>query len=198
MNLRQKLTAAAFAVATALGAGSASASVIDFTGWGTGAGSGVSLSCDASGTRYCSVTRTYSGLGITRPHDSNPGQIDGSPVGTSETLTISFDHEVAWNNVRFGRWDHNDDATVRADGGFSTWFTHNSGLLNLDGYVSRSLTITAYGSNGDRGCRFCSYGNDNFTVASIDVEAVPLPAAGFLLLGAMGGLAALRRKQIAA
>lgn len=37
-----------------------------------------------------------------------------------------------------------------------------------------------------------------FDVDSISVSAVPLPAAGFLLVGALGGLAALRRRRKAA
>ncbi len=37
-----------------------------------------------------------------------------------------------------------------------------------------------------------------FDVADISVSAVPVPAAGFLLLGALGGLAGLRRRRMAA
>jgi hypothetical protein len=40
--------------------------------------------------------------------------------------------------------------------------------------------------------------NDGFGVDGVMVAAVPLPAAGFLLVGALGGLAALRRRRKAA
>lgn len=36
-----------------------------------------------------------------------------------------------------------------------------------------------------------------FEYANLEVSAVPVPAAGFLLMGAMGGLAALRRRKTA-
>ena len=40
-------------------------------------------------------------------------------------------------------------------------------------------------------------GRDGWDIDSISVSAVPLPAAGFLLIGALGGLAALRRRKTA-
>lgn len=40
-------------------------------------------------------------------------------------------------------------------------------------------------------------GRDGFDIDSISVTAVPLPAGGLLLLGALGGLAALRRRKAA-
>lgn len=199
MRLRQKLLAAAFAVASVVGAGTASAAVISFQGGATGAGSGVSLSCQALGilNSGCSVTYNGAGLGVNGFPDTQPGQIDGSPIFSSERLTLSFAQDMVWNNVRFGRWDSNDDARISADGGLSFQYTGNSSTVNLGGYVSSQLTISAYGNplGGDCAGFFCSRGNDSFTVRSIDVDPVPLPAAGFLLLGAMGGLAALRRKQ---
>ncbi|WP_265501153.1 VPLPA-CTERM sorting domain-containing protein [Paracoccus beibuensis] len=39
---------------------------------------------------------------------------------------------------------------------------------------------------------------DGFDVAQISVAAVPLPAAGLMLMGGLGGLAALRRRKKAA
>ena len=38
-------------------------------------------------------------------------------------------------------------------------------------------------------------GRDGFDIDSISVSAVPVPAAGILLLGALGGLAAVRRRK---
>jgi len=40
--------------------------------------------------------------------------------------------------------------------------------------------------------------NDGFSVDDIAVSVVPLPASALLLLGGLGGLAALRRRRTAA
>ncbi len=183
--------------AAMLGASSASAAVISFAGGQTGAAQGVSTSCEALGifNSSCSVTYNNAGLGVDGNPDLQPGQIDGSPIFSSERLTLSFGHDVRWNNIKFGKWDNNDDARIEADGGLSFIYDGNSSLLGLNGYISSQLTVVAYGNIANDCTFFCLGGNDSFPVKSIDVQAVPVPAAGFLLLAGLGGLAALRRKQ---
>ena len=188
---------------------SASAAVIDFRNSNDGASSGVSLSCDALGIinyNGCTVTTNLAGLGVDGSPDTQPGQIDGSPIFSSERLTLSFAQDMVWNNITFGLWDSNDDARLITDGG-STSYDGNGASVNLPGIVSKSLTIVAYGdiTGGDfAGCirgTFCTLwkGNDSFTLESVDVTAVPLPAAGWLLIAGVGGLvAAGRRKKKAA
>jgi hypothetical protein len=53
------------------------------------------------------------------------------------------------------------------------------------------ITLTLPPTNGN------SRPTGGFDVATISVSAIPLPAAGFLLIGALGGLALLRRRQAA-
>ncbi len=64
--------------------------------------------------------------------------------------------------------------------------------------VSQHFTVDA---DGDYLLQFAALGNDDFLGGFIDdisISAVPLPAAGFLLLGAMGGLGFMSRKRKAA
>lgn len=54
-----------------------------------------------------------------------------------------------------------------------------------------SFTIRASGTLFQDGV----LGNDEFSLKSVNVASVPLPAAGLLLLGAIAGLSALRRRK---
>jgi hypothetical protein len=101
-----KRLAIACAGAFMLAGAPANATVIDFTGGGTGAGSGVMLSCNATGLLNfggCSVTFNHAGLGVDGRPDNQPGQIDGSPIGSAESLTLSFAQDMIWNSITFGR-----------------------------------------------------------------------------------------------
>lgn len=199
MNINFKRLATACAVV--LSAGAANAAVIDFTGSKSGAGSGVSLSCAAFGiANYlgCNVTYNSAGLGVNGSPDFQPDQVDGSPIFSSERITLSFAQDMYWDNITFGRWDSNDDARLTAADGASLQYTGNAGSVGLGGYRSNSLTITAYGDVRNdcayRGC-FWLAGNDSFTVASIDVNEVPVPAGLPLVLGGLGMLGWASRKK---
>ena len=205
MYLNRKLRAFACVSAIALSSGSASAAVIDFTNFGDGAGSGVSLSCAAFGiANYggCSVTYNNAGLGVNGRPDSAPDQVDGNPLFSSERITLSFAQDMVWNNITFGRWDSNDDARLSADGA-SVQYTGNGSSVDLGGYVSSYLTIAAYGDVRNDCSSFFSClrlrGNDSFTIASVDVSAVPVPASLPLVLGGLGmlGWASRKRKKAA-
>lgn len=198
MKTKRLFASLGLAAGLALSSGAAQAATIDFTGGNTGAAQGVSTSCEALGifNASCSVTYNNAGLGVDGNPDFQPGQIDGSPIFSSERLTLSFAQDMVWNNITFGRWDNNDDARLTFDGG-TFQYTGNNPVVDLGGAVSSFLTVTAYGNplGGDCAGFFCSSGNDSFTVASIDVAPVPLPAAGGFLLAGLGGLALMRRRK---
>jgi hypothetical protein len=198
-----KLACAALAFGSVVATG-ASAATIDFSSAGTGAAGAVAggpltytSSASASGflNNGAVVTVSSNGLGVNGNPDLNPEQIDGSPNFSSETLTITFSWAVNLVDFTLGLLDSNDDYEVSFNGG--TFSHYGPGLVNPmpgQNYVS-SFSVRATGAGIFQDGLF---GNDNFTLASANVSPVPLPAAGFLLLGAMGGLAALRRRKGAA
>ncbi|CUH41013.1 VPLPA-CTERM protein sorting domain protein [Jannaschia seosinensis] len=173
--------------------GAASAATIDYTNSQTNPG-GPALSCDAFGllNASCSITYNQAGLGVKGSPDFQPGQIDGSPIGSSERLTFDFGKDTIWNSITFGRWDNNDDALLTFGNGDTLTYGPGIGAttLALGGVISQTLSVTAKGVFWHDG-----FGNDSFTVASIDVAPVPLPAAGWMLIAGLGGIAAARRRR---
>lgn len=116
--------------------------------------------------------------------------VDG--YGTNEYLKFSFEHDVVIKSIKFGDYGDNYFDLTLADG---------SNLLdkqfNNSGYYNTS--VDAKGSMFFLGAYNKKSG---FKVKKITVEykmnEVPLPAAGFLLLGGLGGLAAMKRRKKAA
>lgn len=190
----------AIAAALAVSAGAASATTYVYTG--SNNPGGPALSCEALGVfnSSCSVTYNPAGLGVNGSPDITPGVIDGFPIWSSERLTFTFATDMIWNSITLGLWDSDDDLRLTFDGGTDTYGPGEANsTIDLGGIVSKFLTVTAYGELGQDGlCFFCGDRElryDKFTVASIDVSPVPIPAAGFLLIGAIGGLIALRRQK---
>jgi hypothetical protein len=88
--------------------------------------------------------------------------------------------------------------TTNPGGNFAGGFTAVSGAVTLlSGLNILTFAFTSPGANngGNQGT-----GDESWAINGLDVElaAVPLPAAGLLLLAALGGLAAARRRGTAA
>ena len=153
------------------------------------------------------------GIGVTTFHDSTH-EID-SEDAVDEVAKFAFNFAVTLLAVKFQYEDDNDD--------FSFSFLDGDGVLqNFYG----NLAITDTGTFGeytfsqvwtssmfgigaaDRTCRHGQYtwscdNHDNFKIAKIKVKyeeppAVPLPAAGWMLLAGLGGIAAMKRRRKAA
>lgn len=201
--IRNNLLAAAAALIVSAGVGSASAmtTTYDYTNSNNPAG-GPSLSCGANGifNSNCSVTFNAAGLGVAGNPDFQPGQIDGQPIASSESIMFDFGFDRVLDSIGFGDWDGFDDLTLTWDGGSTTYgpgalSTAVFASLVPGGVVSSFLTVTASGVFPEG----FIFGDDQFTVASLTVSSVPVPAALPLLVGGLGilGFAGWRRKNAA-
>lgn len=181
-------------------AGPAAAATIDFTSSGTGAagvvaGGPLSYTSSASTSGFLnyappSVTVGVDGLGVNGRPDTNPGQIDGFPLFSAETLTITFSWAVNLLGFELGLLDRNDDYEISYNGGAFEYFGPN-----LTNPMTGRNYVTSFSIRGSGVLFQDGLGNDDFTLKYANVAPVPLPAAGFLLVGALGGIAALRRRK---
>jgi hypothetical protein len=125
--------------------------------------------------------------------------------GTPEYIALSGRHGADF-------WlDSNDNATITFETSASGVQILTSDLADINGYFrieagDASFEITEKQANGglwlftvlfgegeDRVIRMISSLNDGFGIGVVTVAPIPLPGAGLLLLGGVGGLAAMRR-----
>ncbi|MGB3554046.1 MAG: VPLPA-CTERM sorting domain-containing protein [Jannaschia sp.] len=114
---------------------------------------------------------------------------DDDNITVGETLKISFDKRVEFTDIVIRNAGHN-----KATGTL---------LINGSEYavVNGALAAGAFASIGSGTSFTFAYGGAKATQAYVSltsVAPVPLPAAGLLLAGALGGVAALRRRRRAA
>jgi hypothetical protein len=197
MNLLKTTVAAA---TLSMAAGSASAATFNFTGSSSDSSSKsftvAGITAVATAFREGplgflqfagNVTQNGNGLGVASVPDTS-GDIDG--FGFKDTLVLTFDQLVNFSLATFGAVDSGDDWDIFVDDGSGAFvqvandITDNPFNFN-DGIVKR----IAFGADGI---------NDDFRLNSVEVSAVPLPAAGWLLIAGVGGLVAMRRKREAA
>lgn len=202
--LKSIATAAALALATAGGANAA----ITFDLTGSPASSAPSytftesgLSVEATAKREglfgpvsVDVTQDADGLGATWDgiftSDSDPN-LDSFVY---EILTFSFTPNVKLGSVAFSLFDvPGDDYTLKVNG-VEIASGVNDNPYNFGWVEAGSFSIQAVFGD-DPTLETLSGLYDSFRVQSITVAAVPVPAAGLMLVGALGGMAAYRRRQ---
>ncbi|MGV6850324.1 MAG: VPLPA-CTERM sorting domain-containing protein [Marinibacterium sp.] len=135
-------------------------------------------------------------------------QIGGSPAGAAlvksglnDTFwTASFTGTVTGVSIDLG--DHNADADRLFLSAFDSGNNNietvtldilsSSRIMHTLSLVSTGIAKITFGTTGEIGRGGIYAQNLNFTP---ETSPVPIPAAGFLLMGGLGGLAALRRRR---
>ncbi len=211
----KKLATGVAGVALALGVSAASASVIDFTRASTGTtgsilGGSVTWTMTANGV----LNNSQAFDGLTTPVGSPLSfQTDGYGVGANddevttvpgkpqEVITLTFSQATLIDAIYFL------DLFVSGAG------SHETGVATFDGTTSVQLVATdlVHTGSGYVAATFApilatvvqftvlasndAHGYADGALAGVGIAPVPVPAAGLLLAGGLGGLAALRRRK---
>lgn len=204
----------------ALGAGAASADLIDFTSASTGTtgtlfGGSVTWNMTASGVLNNSqafdgtATAGTTAAGLALQTDgygvgANDDEVTTFPNGAQEWIKVSFSAPVMVNALYFLDLFISQDgssqevAQVSINGGFPIVTTYASQVF---GYKKAGFAAATFAPIAVSELFFTVLSsNDNVgfadaALAGIGIAPVPLPAAGLLLLGGLGGLAAMRRRR---
>jgi len=207
------------AAVTVVGAVSANAAVFDFGdiaetlgegAWDTVTGgsvsdAGISVSASSSNSDLVDISVAYlddnsgsgreAGLGVCSTginisgdcvvaSDDNIAEIDSG----YETLYLNFSTSVMLTDLLLRDDDHFD--LVAGD---DIWLSSNS---YTGFYTVGASDLADWGRSTEWRFEFGSAASGaNFYVGSISVAPVPLPAAGLMLLTALGGVAATRRRK---
>jgi len=146
------------------------------------------------------VTQNANGLGVSsttncffifcNPGDPNPN-LDTTQF-FPEVLTFTFSDAVKLGTVGFSLFGGADDYRISVDG---TEVPGNP--FDDNPYQFGYVEATSFSVGVQFGDDLTDFPQifDNFRVSSIQVAAVPLPAAGLVLLTALGGAAAAYRRR---
>jgi len=112
---------------------------------------------------------------------------DSNQLGGLETLGFYFTRDVKFHSLTFTAFNENvENYTIVVDvtgAPIDVTLGGNDNPFNFGMLVGDFFSVSALGVR------------DSFRISSLTISEVPVPAAGFLLVGALGGLAALRRKK---
>jgi len=163
---------------------------------------------NASFDQGLDVFQDGSGLGL------EDNTLDGVGDTGNEVFKLTFSKAVSFDEVTFSNLDNRDDVSFFEAGSFVYRVDIGKGddpSLTLDLTSESAIDGVAQINGGSFDTLFGTEffiaagvpigGNsgagptDNFTMASIGVSPVPLPAAGLVLLAALGGAAAAYRRR---
>jgi hypothetical protein len=128
-------------------------------------------------------------------------EVDDEVTFPAESLTMTFDAAVEVTGFYFLDLFGDETVTIYADGELVPLTVVNATSVAFDnsigGYTYYALGATVTSLTFVPGSLNDNAGNPDFALAGIDIAAVPVPAAGLLLLTALGGLGLARRRKTA-
>jgi archaellum component FlaF (FlaF/FlaG flagellin family) len=209
------------AVVVMTGAMGAAAATIDFTDNGsytftpaaaTGTTDGIGWTLDSTpNTSVLTNSQAYDGdaAPATSLALENDGigvllttEVDDEVTFPAESLTMTFDTAASVTGFYFLDLFGDETVTIYADGDLVTPLTIVSATSaafdnSIGGYTYYALDATVTSLTFVPGNLNDNAGNPDFALAAIDLAAVPVPAAGLLLLTALAGLGLARRRKTA-
>lgn len=156
----------------------------------TATGAQVDNSGVANGTAYAYLDGLWNqrpaGLGVCKTNTTNCGSDDN--MTDNEKLTLSFDQVVKITQINMVNGDH-----------FTNNWAGNFGL-SIDGSAWQTVALASIFNTPITGKVFEFWNNNNstnankeFYISSMNVSAVPLPAAVWLFGSALLGFTAMRK-----
>lgn len=111
----------------------------------------------------------------------------------NDVLVFSFDTRVRINSVSFAPQDIESNDQFAFGSVSGSTFTRVADFTD----VSTPFDMSFFGSDaiGEAFGIGAIGSDDNFSITAMDVAAVPLPAAGWLLIAGLGGIAAMSRRK---
>ena len=205
MSIRTAFFSTAAAMSVTLLASAASAGVIDFTSASTGTSGSINgiawtmtgTPIQGNNTQVFDGTEPANSFGLA--FDTDGYGVRDDEIGVRETITITFASLVKITGFAF--LDLFESMLTPGTGEFGVakingmdyavgYTGENSGYAEqfINPVATTSVTFTATSNNDDRGVL-------DGALAALEIAPIPLPAAGLMLLTALGGVAALRRRK---
>ena len=206
MSIRTAFFSTAAAVSISVLASAASAGVIDFTSATTGTSGTINgiaytvtgMPIQANNNQmFDGTTEPANSFGLA--FDTDGFGIRDDEIGPRESITITFASAV--KITAFAFLDLFESMMTPGTGEFGVatingmdykvGFTgDNSGYAEMfiSPMATTSVTFTSTSNNDDAGVL-------DGALAALEIAPIPLPAAGLMLLTALGGVAALRRRK---